>query len=83
MLQNTITALNKNKRNCGRSRSAANDENIERVWTLLENYAKVSTRRSGLVIFASTFNRITGNELKWHLDQIRVGHHLTEILKHN
>ena len=59
------------------------DQQQMRVWTLLENYAKVSTRRSRLVVFASTFNRITGNELKWHLDQIRVGHHLTEILKHN
>ena len=78
MLQNTITPLNKNKRNCGRSRSAANES-----MDAIENYAKVSTRRSRLVVFASTFNRITGNELKWHLDQIRVGHHLTEILKHN
>ena len=50
---------------------------------LLENYAKVSTRRRGLGVFASSFNRITRNELKWDLGQTRVAHHLTEILKHN
>ena len=50
---------------------------------LLENYAKLSTRRSGLGVFASSFNRITRNELKWDLGQTRVAHHLTEILKHN
>ena len=77
--QNFVTRLNKNKRNSGRSRSAANDKNIESM----DAIAKVSTRRSGLDVFASSFNHITRNELKWHLGQIRVAHHLTEILKHN
>ena len=57
------------QKNIGKSRSAATEEKIEREWTSLENNTK-------LIVPRNEFN--TRNELKWHPDQINVGHQLTK-----
>ena len=51
---------------------------ILNVRVLLGNKSSKSARRNGPGLPASTFNRITRNELKCHPDQIRVGHRLID-----
>ena len=51
---------------------------ILRVRLLLENNAKKSARRNSHGLSASSFNRITRNELKCYPDLIRVGNQLIQ-----
>ena len=61
------TSLNRNKGNSERSRTARTPENIIRVMNVSQNNARnISTRRNGLDISASTFNRITYQGLRFH-----------------
>lgn len=53
------TRLNKNER-----KSAATDEDIERVRTFFENNVKLKADGIGLGLFASSFNHIACSELK-------------------
>ena len=52
---------------------------ILRVRMLLENNAKKSARRNLHGLSASSFNRITRNELKCYPDLIRVGNQLIMV----
>ena len=58
--------------------SAATDENVERVRTLLENRAKVSAQRNEIGLSVPSFNCITRNKFKWYLDQIHARHQFIE-----
>ena len=58
--------------------SAATDENVERVRTLLENSAKVSAQRNEISLSLPSFNCITCNKFKWYLDQIHARYQFIE-----
>ena len=58
--------------------SAATDENVERVRTLLEKSAKVSAQRNEISLSVPSFNCIICNNFKWYLDQIHTRHQFIE-----
>ena len=75
--RNFGTSLNMNKGNYGLPRTSRTPENIQRVRNHLENNpVGVSARRNGLAISATTFNRITCEELHCYPYQIVVRHQL-------
>ena len=71
--------MNRDKGNCVRNQpSAATDENVERVRTLLENSAKVGAQQNEIGLSVPSFNCITRNKFKWYLDQIHARHQFIE-----
>ena len=64
------TNLNRNK--ARKIRSSVTNENIETIPELLENNPHASPHQSGLVLSASSFNRIARKEIRWCPYQIRV-----------
>ena len=67
------TSLNRNKGHSGRRRTARSEENVASVRDVLrERPREVSARRNFLGLSASTFNRITRNDLRWHPYKIKV-----------
>lgn len=78
-LMKTLSFLACNKRNSGRSWSAATYKNVEMLRILLKNNSKVSALRNGFGLSASSnSNCITHNSLTWYTNQICTGHQLIE-----
>ena len=60
------TSLNRNKGNSGRRRTARNLQNVNAVQNILIRAPKTTSRRNGLGMTKSTFNRISKTELRFH-----------------
>ena len=70
------TSLNRNKGNSGRKISVRTDEQIEEIRELLIVSPKVVSRRNGVGISKTTFNKITKYDLKFHPYRIHRRHGL-------
>lgn len=78
----TGTSLNLNKGNSGRRRTARSAENVQAVRDVMQNQLqdgqRISSRRNGLGLTQSTFNRITRLDIRWHPYQMIRRHELTD-----
>ena len=73
------TSLNRNHENSGKQRTACSEENIEWVTNMLDNNPRnISVKRNGMKLTAATFNKITCEELYWHLYKVNVRQLLKE-----
>lgn len=72
------TTLNLNKERSGCRRTERTPENINLVREKLIETPKISTRRNGLDISKSTFNRIVKKDLSYHAYKMHVRHELLE-----
>lgn len=72
------TTSNLNRERSGCRRTERTRENINRVREKLIENSKISTRRNGLDISKSTFNRIVKNDVRYHAYKIHVRHELLE-----
>ena len=70
------TVLNQNTVNSGRSRTARTARNVNLVEQALINNPHVSSRRNGLGLSRSTFNRITRIDLNYHPYRMKIRHML-------
>lgn len=76
--KNEGTTSNLNRERSGCRRTERTRENINRVREKLIENPKISTRRNGLDISKSTFNRIVKNDVRYHAYKIHVRHELLE-----
>lgn len=79
----TGTSLNLNRGHSGRPRTGRSAENIQAVQNALQQQhqvhgPRISSRRNGLGLPQSTFNRITRLDLQWHPYQMIRRHELLE-----
>jgi len=69
---------NRYKGNSGRKATIRTEETIEAVRKLLNDQPTTSTRKNGLGLSQSTFQRIVKNDLKWHPYKNHQRHQLTD-----
>ena len=61
------TSLNRNRGNSGRPRTARSQQNIAIVRRSLRRNENISSRRNGLGISRSFFNRIVCQDIRFHM----------------